>query len=322
MDVTWPARFALATLPTPLQRASRLERALGGPPLYVKRDDLTGFALAGNKARKLEFLVADALRQGSDLLLTGGGPPSNHCAATAAAASVAGLACILIYYGEQPIKEHPNLALARAFGAEVRFTCEAERESVDRGLESVVVELQRKGRRPYVIPRGGATAIGALGYAMALQELAGQLADAGVLPETIVLATGSCGTQAGIVAGTAAGNHGWHIVGATVSRPVEECSERVARLARECAAILGWPAAQPRHVDVRDARGPGYGIPSAEGAEAAGIAARTEGLLLDPVYTAKALGLLLSLCRDGLERPVVFWHTGGVGAFLSEGGQG
>jgi len=319
--VTWPARFALATLPTPLQRASRLERALGGPPLYVKRDDLTGFALAGNKARKLEFLVADALRQGCNLLLTGGGPASNHCAATAAAASVAGLDCILIYYGDQRCQPQPNLALARAFGAEVRFTGEADRESVDRGLETVALELQQKGRRPYLIPRGGATAIGALGYAMALQELASQLADARAEPETIVVATGSCGTQAGIVAGTVAGDYRWHVVGATVSRSVEECSDRVVRLARECAAILGWPAAQPRHVDVRDARGRGYGISSAEGAEAAGIAARTEGLLLDPVYTAKALGLLHSLCRDGLERPVVFWHTGGVAAFLSESGQ-
>ncbi|MBV9279876.1 MAG: pyridoxal-phosphate dependent enzyme [Chloroflexi bacterium] len=308
-------RFPLATLPTPLIRARRLEAAIHSPPLYIKRDDLIGFALAGNKARKLELLVADARAGGCDTLVTGGGPDSNHCQATAAAARVAGLGCCLILYGDEASPGlYPNLGLARAFGAEIRFTGDPERTSVDRAIAAAERELADEGRKPYVIPRGGATPLGAVGFALAVEELAGQLRAADVEPETIVLATGSCGTQAGLVAGTVAGGYGWTVIGASVSRPVEECRERVLRLARGCAALLGVPAAGEERVHVRDARGPGYGLASAAGREAAGLMARTEGVLLDPIYTGKAFGLLLSLLDDGLAGPIVFWHTGGIPA--------
>jgi D-cysteine desulfhydrase len=306
-------RFPLAPLPTPLTRARRLEEAIHSPPLYIKRDDLIGFALAGNKARKLELLVADALSRGCDTLVTGGGPDSNHCQATAAAARVAGLGCRLIFYGDEPPSGlYPNLGLARSFGAEVRFTGDADRTSVDRGIAEAERELTDEGRKPYVIPRGGATPLGAVGLALAVEELAGQLRAADVEPETILLATGSCGTQAGLVAGTVAGGYRWTVIGASVSRPVDECRERVLRLARGCADLLGGPAAGEEQVDVRDARGPGYGLGSAVGREAAGLVARTEGVLLDPVYTGKAFGLLLSLLEAGLAGPIVFWHTGGI----------
>jgi 1-aminocyclopropane-1-carboxylate deaminase/D-cysteine desulfhydrase-like pyridoxal-dependent ACC family enzyme len=301
--VSAPARFPLAVLPTPLVRAERLGRALGGPPVWVKRDDLTGFALAGNKARQLEPLVADALGRGRDTLVTGGGPRSNFCQAAAAAARVAGLGCELVMYGPEPPQPPPNLALARALGARVRFTGDPERDSVDPALDEVAAELRAGGRAPYVVPRGGATALAAAGYAAAAFELSAQLETEGVSPELVLVATGSGGTQAGLVAGAAAGGCRWRVVGASVSRPVEECAGRVLALG---------PAVDERAVDVRDARGPGYGTASAEGERAARLAAGTEGLLLDPVFTAKALALLPRLIEEGTGGPVVFWHTGGV----------
>ena len=318
--MTLPPRFPLAALPTPLRRAERLERALGGPPIFVKRDDLTGFAVSGNKARKLEFLVADALSGRCDVLVTGGGPGSNHCQATAAVAGVAGMACVLVLYGEPPAREHRNLRLARAFGAEVRFTNDPERGSVDRGLEEAATGLRDAGRAPYVIPRGGASALGAVAYALAADELAEQLVASRVEPAVVVVAAGSCGTQAGLVAGAVARSYPWRVVGAAVSRPVDESRERVLDLARGCAGLLGTPEAGEDDVDVRDARGPGYGLPSPEGVAAARLAAETEGLLLDPVFTAKAFAVLVSMIRDGLDAPAVFVHTGGLASVLSEGG--
>jgi D-cysteine desulfhydrase len=312
MAMSQPTRHPLTTLPTPLVRAERLERALGVPPLWVKRDDLIGFALAGNKARQLEMLLADALGQDCDTLLTGGGPASNFCQAAAAAARVAGLACVLVLYGQEPAVPPPNLALARALGARITFTGVPERESVDAALDAAEAGLRADGRRPYLVPRGGATGLGAVGYALAVAELAAQLDAEGVAPELVLVATGSGGTQAGLVAGTVAGGSPWRVVGASVSRPPEECAERVLALARAAADLLGTPAADASHVLVRDVRGPGYGIPSAEGDTAAGLAARREGLLLDPVFTAKALAELPRLAAEGAGGPVVFWHTGGT----------
>jgi D-cysteine desulfhydrase len=321
--MTPPARYPLAALPTPLLRAERLERALGTPPLYVKRDDLTGFALAGNKARQLEFLVGEAAALGCDTLLTGGGPGSNFCQAAAAAARVAGLRCHLVLYGTEPGAPTANLALARALDAEVRFTGRAERESVDPALDAAAAELQARGCRPYLVPRGGATATGTVGYALAVAELAAQLDALELAPELVLVATGSGGTQAGLVAGTAAAGRPWRVVGASVSRPVQETADRVTTLAQEAAALLGLPVPAAERVEVRDARGPGYGIPSAAGERAARLAAATEGLLLDPVFTAKALALLPGLVGDATGGPVVFWHTGGIPAALAqlEGGR-
>ena len=306
-----PARFPLATLPTPLQPAERLSAALASPPVLLKRDDLTGFALAGNKARKLEYLLGDALAAGCDVLLTGGGPDSNHCQAAAAAARVAGLDCELVLYGQEPPQPRHNLQLARRFGASVAFTGDLDRASVDRALEGRAERLRAAGRRPYLVPRGGATPLGAVGYALAAEELAGQLAEVGAEPELVLVATGSCGTQAGLVAGTVAAGRRWRVVGASVSRPPSECRRRVLELARGCAALLGSPAPGERDVEVVDARGPGYGTASADGDAAAGLAAATEGLLLDPVFTAKAMAVLAATV-GGLRAPAVFVHTGGI----------
>jgi 1-aminocyclopropane-1-carboxylate deaminase/D-cysteine desulfhydrase-like pyridoxal-dependent ACC family enzyme len=312
MAVSGPARYPLAVLPTPLQPAVRLSTALAGPPILVKRDDLTGFALGGNKARKLEYLLGDALATRCDVLLTGGGPDSNHCQAAAAAARVAGLACELVLYGDEPRQPSLNLELARRSGASVAFTGDPDRSSVDDALADRAERLRAAGRRPYVIPRGGATPLGAVGYALAVDELVGQLAELGTDPEVVLVATGSCGTQAGLVAGTVAAGRRWRVVGATVSRPPAECRDRVLRLACGCAALLGFPAPEEQDVELVDARGPGYGLPSADGDAAAGLAAATEGLLLDPVFTAKAMAVLADTVGTGRSGPAVFVHTGGM----------
>ena len=332
-------RTSLATLPTPLLAAPRLSEAVG-VEVWVKRDDLTGLLLGGNKARKLEFLCGEALAQGADTLVTGGGSGSNHMQLTAAAAARLGLGCVAVCYGEPPSPGFTalGLRLTRRLGAEVVFTGSPDRASVDVRLEEVAAKLTADGHHPYVIPRGGASATGAVGYALAAEELARQLAVAGVNSATVLLATGSCGTQAGLVAGATLESPFWaridpdngpnpcpeasdlEIVGVPVSRPPEECSERIARLGTGCAERLG----SDRVFTGADVHllagyiGPGYGQASPEGDEAAELALRTEGLVLDPVFTAKAMAALIAEARAGrLDGPVVFLHSGGTPAALT-----
>lgn len=238
-------RMSLAALPTPLQRATRLEEEAGAGPIYVKRDDLTGFALAGNKARKLEYLLGEARRRGADVLVTAGGPGSNHCRGAAAAARAAGMGCVLVMYGDEPSRPGANLGLIRGLGAEVRYTGDPDRASVDPVTKRVAAELETAGRRPYLVPRGGATGVGALGYLDGAGELAGQLEAAGVEPELVLVAAGSCGTLAGLLAGRAAHGLPGRLVGASVSRPIEECRERVVRIAAEAAALAGTGSPGP-----------------------------------------------------------------------------
>lgn len=319
MAVSRPPRMALAALPTPLVRAARLEEAVGSGPIYVKRDDLTGFALAGNKARKLEYLLGEARRGGADVLVTAGGPGSNHCRGAAAAARLAGIDCVIVMYGDEPDPPGANLGLIRWSRAEVRFTGEPDRSSVDPAMEKVVAELEAAGRRPHLVPRGGATGVGALGYLDAAGELADQLEAAGVEPELVLVTAGSCGTLAGLLAGRAAGGLAWRLVGATVSRPVQECEERALRIAGEAAALAETPAPRAEDVEVADARGLGYGEPSPEADEAARLAFESEGLLLDHVFTAKGMAAFLAMVGDG---PAVFIHTGGTVAAIERAGGG
>ncbi|HTJ74682.1 MAG TPA: pyridoxal-phosphate dependent enzyme [Acidimicrobiales bacterium] len=302
-------RFPLAILPTPLVRARRLEAWLGAPPIYVKRDDLTGFAGAGHKARPLEFLVGAALAGGRDVLVTGGGPGSNFCAAAAAAASAAGIGCELVLYGDKPARHHPNLALALACGAKVRYTGDPDRSRVDTAVDEVAAELEAAGRRPYPVPRGGAIAVGTVGMVVAAEELAGQLDEMSVEPEAVVIASGSGTTCAGLAVGAQLAGGGWRVIGASVSRPLDRANDEVQALAARCASLLG---AGTGPFELVDARGPGFGAPSEAGERAAAIALRTEGLLLDPVYTAKAFAVVLDFMQGGAAGPVVFWHTGGL----------
>jgi 1-aminocyclopropane-1-carboxylate deaminase/D-cysteine desulfhydrase-like pyridoxal-dependent ACC family enzyme len=321
-------RTRLAVLPTPLVPAPRLAETLGTGPLLVKRDDLTGFAFGGNKARLLEFLIAGAVADGADTLLTGGAPGSNFCAATAAAARRAGLSCQLVIAGQSGSPE-PALALARSWGAAVRWTGVPDRDSVDAQLPAVAARLAAEGRRPYLIPRGGATGLGAVGYALAAAELHEQLAGqpGGYRDVTVVVPTGSGGTLAGLIAGHVLLGRPWALLGASASRPPQAAARQVLDLARQCLRLLGASQssvgqssvgqssvgqsgtdqeASPADITIMDARGPGHGLPSPAGLAAAEQAMRTEGLMLDPVYTAKAMALV----PPG--RRVVFWHTGGV----------
>lgn len=321
-----PARVELAALPTPLLPAPRLAACFGLGLLHIKRDDLTGFALGGNKARSLEFLIADARQQGADTLVTGGAPESNFVVCAAAAARRADLSCHLVIAGE-PVAHAPGLDLARSWGASLTWTGAADRASVDYGLPAVAADLAARGHRPYVMPRGGATALGAVGYALAVAELADQFAGQGLRRARVVVAVGSGCTLAGLVAGNALLGWPWRLLGASVSRPPDEVHRRVLELARDCLALLadsgfvgrdaaGRAASEVRgsRVELVDARGPGHGLASEEGRQAADAALRTEGLVVDPVYTAKALAEL----RRATDEPVVvFWHTGGLPGALA-----
>lgn len=309
-------RVRLGTLPTPLQPAPRLSDALG-VEIWLKRDDLTGLGLGGNKVRGLEYLLADALAQGADCLVTGGGPQSNWAMLAALAARTRGLDTTLVTFGSPP-PEGPvgNHALAVLAGATLHFTGDDDRSSVDRGVDAVCADLRARGRRPYGVHRGGATGVGALGYVAAGLELAEQLQENGSRPRSLWLATGSCGTHAGLAAAHAWLRPGYDVVGVTVSRPAEECRERVRRIADDAAALLGTPA-QPGPPTVLDGfLGTAKGRRSPAGDEAASLVARTEGVFLDPVFAAKAMaGLLASLRGEtdvAVAGPVVFLVTGGA----------
>lgn len=311
----------LVLAPTPLHLAPRLSRELSVPVL-LKRDDLAGAGLGGNKLRGLEFLIADALAQGCDSLVTGAGPQSNWTMLAALACLRYGIEPHVVCYGtgvpheaspSQANRPEGNMRLHRWLGVDVRFTGQPERSSVDAGIEAVTAELRAAGRRPYPVPRGGATPLGALGYVRASAELAAQLAGLDEPPAGLWLATGSCGTQAGLVAGAALTAASYQVVGVTVSRPAGEAAVRVRELAAAAAALAGTSAELPAP-DVRDGWiGPGYGVPSAAGQAAARLVATTEGVFLDPVFGAKAMAALIAGCRAGrVHGPQVFLVSGGA----------
>jgi D-cysteine desulfhydrase len=281
-----------------------------------KRDDLTGAGLGGNKLRGLEFLIADALARGCDCLVTGAGPQSNWTMLAALACLRYGIEPHIVCYGAAPERDEGNLRLHRWLGVDVRFTGIADRSSVDAGIEAATRRLRAAGRRPYPVPRGGATALGALGYLRASRELAAQLAMLGRPPAGLWLATGSGGTQAGLVAGAACARAAYQVVGVTVSRTAAECRGQVRRLA-VAAAELGGLDGVPGVIgepEVRDGWiGPGYGIGSQAGQDAARLVAVTEGVFLDPVFAAKAMAALIAECRAGrLSGPQIFLVSGGA----------
>jgi D-cysteine desulfhydrase len=316
------SRVELATLPTPLVRARHLETALAAGPLYVKRDDLTGFVTAGNKARPLEFLLGDALAAGSDVFVAAGSASSNFCAAAAVAAAAVGLDCDLLFSGPPPSDPSVNVELARAAGARLLFDTVATREELNEAVLAHAVALRAEGRRPYPVSRGGATPIGALGYAYAAREFAEQCDQAGIEPRLVVVASGSGGTQAGLVAGQVGFGLQWRVIGASVSRPADALAEEILRLSRACAVELGVGEATSDDVEVRDLRGAGFGIASGEDRISAGLALKHEGLLLDDYYGSKSMTLLRKLLAADAPTPAVFWHTGGVVAALAALRQG
>jgi D-cysteine desulfhydrase family pyridoxal phosphate-dependent enzyme len=286
---------------------------LGGLRLLVKRDDQTGLALGGNKARKLEHLCAEALAEGCDTLVTGGGPQSNHCRMTAAAANRLGLHCHLALAGTAPDRLTGNLLLDHLLGAQLHPTAARDYYEIEASIEAVADEVRATGGRPYAIPVGGASVTGALGYVDAARELTGQLEDP---VDWIVVADGSGGTHAGLLAGL---DDRTRVLGIDVgTRP--DLDERVPELAAATAAAVGQPAPSGELSIDHTRFGAGYGKPTPECLEAIRAAARLEGLILDPVYTGKAMAGLIGWIREGRlteRQSVLFWHTGGAPALFA-----
>lgn len=315
-------RTLLATLPTPLTAAPRLSEVLG-IEIWLKRDDLTGFGLGGNKARPLEFLIGAAETEQADSLVTGGGHQSNWVMLAALAAVTRGMTAHLVIYGD-PAPAGGNLALASMLpGVEISYTGHPDRGSVDPVIEEVSARLEATGGRPFAVGRGGANAIGALGYLVAATEIDDQLAEAGLQPEAVWLATGSCGTQAGLVAGHRLSPGPHRVVGVTVSRPAEECRRRVTEMSAEALSLSGRQAVGEVDWEVRDDQLDVYGASSAAGARATELMARTEAVFLDPIFGAKAMASLVAAARSGEAKgPVLFLVTGGAPTLFTAGIRG
>ncbi len=316
MEPKYPQRVQIAHLPTALESLDRLSKHLGGPTLLVKRDDQTGLATGGNKTRKLEFLVAEALAQGCDHLVTTGAPQSNHCRQTAAAAARFGLECSLVLRGDAPPQLTGNLLLDELLGAHLYW---AGGDNCTAVINSVVAELRSMGRKPYIIPLGGSNVVGATGYVWAMRELVDQLRSSHLNVDFIVFASSSGGTQAGLVLGARIYSFNGGILGISVDHPAEALQTQVAALATATATHLGLgtvPVAD--RVDVNDDYlGEGYAVVGELEREAIRMVAKLEGLLLDPVYTGRAMGGLIDLIRWGAftrGQTVLFWHTGGTAA--------
>lgn len=312
-------RVRLAHLPTPLEHMPNLSKRLGGPELFIKRDDCTGLATGGNKTRKLEFLIADALAKKADVVITQGAVQSNHARQTAAAASRMGMDCEILLenrteYTDRDYLQSGNVFLDLLFGA--RISHYPRDTDMDAAMQAKSEELSAAGRTPYIIPGGGSNPIGALGYVNCAIETLAQANDRSIKIDHFVTATGSAGTQAGLVVGLEGTNSGIPLLGIGVRAPKDKQEENVYRLAAETAKLLGMPNTVSRNKVVAnsDYVGDGYGIPTASMIEAVKMMAQDEAILMDPVYSGKGLAGLLDLIRQGAFKKgenVVFLHTGG-----------
>ena len=310
--------------PTAIEKMERLSAHLGGPEIWIKRDDQTGLIGGGNKTRKLEFLVAEALAQGADTLITQGAVQSNHCRLTLAAAVREGLKCRLVLEqrvaGSYRPQASGNNFLFNLLGVEAVTVVDGGGD-VDAAMQAIADQLVAEGRKGYVIPGGGSNPLGALGYVACAEELLAQSFDMGVAFDHVVCASGSAGTHAGLLVGLLGCNAQLPVTGINVRRPQAEQEANVHRLAERTAALLGLPGA-PREAVTALGRwvGPGYSIPTEEMVEAVRLLARLEGVLLDPVYTGKAMAGLIGLAREGAFKPgerVLFVHTGGSPALYA-----
>jgi D-cysteine desulfhydrase len=310
---------------TPIEKLERLSALLGGPDIYIKRDDLLGLAGGGNKTRKLEFLVADALAQGADTLVTCGAVQSNHCRLTLAAAAKEGLKCRLVLEERVPGSYNPDASgnnfLFRLLGVEA-VTVVKSGVDLAAEMQKVADEVTALGRKAYVIPGGGSNPIGALGYVSCAEEILAQTHDLGLLLDQIVCASGSTGTHAGLICGLVGNNSHIPLTGINVRRTRPEQEPNVHKLAQETAALLGIPGGIPREAitALGDWVGPGYSLPTPEMVEAVRMLAQVEGILLDPVYTGKAMAGLIALVRGGTFKAgqrVLFVHTGGAPALYA-----
>jgi 1-aminocyclopropane-1-carboxylate deaminase/D-cysteine desulfhydrase-like pyridoxal-dependent ACC family enzyme len=320
-------RASLATLPTPLEPGPPLP---GGARLWVKRDDLTGLGLGGNKARKLELLCGAALAAGADVLVTAGAGQSNHCRTTAAAGARLGLPVHLVLGGPEVAEPAGNQLLSRLFGAHQHMVGTSAWPELEAAKDALCARLEQDGARPYGIPIGGSTPVGAVGFALAWRELMEQCADEACRPSAVVHATSSGATHAGLLAGRAvyraAGLTVPDLVAVAVAKGIVLDETAVVGLARETLGLLGLESSADALAPLElrtDELGPDYGVPTAEGDAALHWAARHGGWVLDRTYTAKALAAVLALADAGRWAPgddVVFWHTGGVPSLFAPGG--
>jgi L-cysteate sulfo-lyase len=316
------ARFSLAQLPTSIEELKSLSRELGGPELLIKRDDQTGLALGGNKTRKLEFLLGQALEQGADTLVTAGAAQSNHCRQTAAAAARAGLRCELLLNGTKPDLPNGNVLLDELLGARIHWIQLSERVAKLRELPD---QLRKEGRKPYVIPVGGSNGVGATGYVLAMIELVEQLDGIDRRVDHVVFASSSGGTQAGIVVGAKVTSFAGKLHGVSVDKGDRDGTpyeHELADIANETAKYIGFDGqftVSDFNVDYGYLGG-GYGVPSDLEREAIRLLGWREGILLDPVYTGRAMGALIDLIRKKAfqsDETVLFWHTGGAPALFA-----
>jgi 1-aminocyclopropane-1-carboxylate deaminase/D-cysteine desulfhydrase-like pyridoxal-dependent ACC family enzyme len=312
-------RVDFGRYPTPVEELSRLRTALGGgPKLLVKRDDAIPFAFGGNKVRKLELVAAQALAEGADTLISCGGIQSNHARVTAAAAVRLGLDCVLVANGARPERATANALLDVLLGAHIEYV--GSREERAPAMRAAIDRLRGQGRKPFEIPLGASTPLGALGFASAVVELLEQVPP----PDVIVHATSSAGTQAGLVAGCALLGIRTTVIGVSADDPAGVVTLKVRDLVERIGERLGADRAALTRacpIEVDDAFvGDGYGIPTTASREALSLAARTEALFLDPTYTAKAMAGLIARVRDGRlarDATVLFWHTGGQPALFA-----
>ncbi|MDT8344081.1 MAG: D-cysteine desulfhydrase [Thermohalobaculum sp.] len=318
-------RIRLGHLPTPLEPLPRLSAHLGGPQIWIKRDDCTGLSTGGNKTRKLEFLMAEARDQGADIVITQGATQSNHARQTAAAAARLGMACHILLEDRTGSNDANYRANGNVFLDHLHGATTEERPSDGRDMnaemEPVAARLRAEGRNPYLIPGGGSNATGALGYVNCAYELMGQAQDMGLVFDHFVTATGSAGTQAGLIVGLKAIHAGLPLLGIGVRAPRDKQEANVFALAEKTAEKLGIPGVVQREdvVANTDYVGAGYGIPREDTLEAIDMFARLEGILLDPVYSGKGAAGLIDLIRKGRftrAQRIVFLHTGGAAALF------
>jgi L-cysteate sulfo-lyase len=320
MKLTQFPRVHITHGPTPLEFMPRLTEALGGPNLYIKRDDCTGLGSGGNKTRKLEFLMADAVKHGADTIITQGATQSNHARQTVAIAAKMGMKCEILLedrtgFKDASYKKSGNVFLDHLYGANVRELPGGT--DMNAAMATVAEELRTAGRKPYIIPGGGSNPIGALGYVTCALEMVNQFNTQDLRVDCVVHATGSAGTQAGLVVGLEGTRSQIPVLGIGVRAAREAQETNVYNLAVKTAELLGVPGSVKRESVMAncDYVGGGYGVPTPGMVEAVTLMARLEGILLDPVYSGKGMAGLIDLCRKGHFKKgenVVFLHTGGA----------
>ncbi len=315
-------RKKLTILPTPIHKLENLTKYLNGPEIYIKRDDLTGLALGGNKLRKLEFLIGDALKNNADTVITGGAEQSNHCRQTAAAASISGLECHLVLGGEEPTEPKGNYLLDLLMQAKIHFTGEFRKGEK---IPEIAENLKNKGKKVYIIPYGGSNIIGALGYVAAMEEFKKQISNFPFNFDEIIFATSSGGTQSGMAVGKELFNIESKLHGIKIDKEEiknQTYNELLSELSNDLLKHIGLNKSfTPSDFIVNnDYLGGGYGVIGETEIEAVKLCAKLEGIFVDPVYTGRAMGGLIDLIRNGYykkEQKVLFWHTGGTPALFN-----